>query len=92
MGHIHYNALVPVFRVWGVPKTSLNDDVHPEFSVCSEGFHALYLMGDIVLVLWQAFLTTLLYGRRTKQVRYGRLPLVNAIMSTRLAVSNYSSY
>ena len=47
VGHIHQNGLVPVFRVWGVPKTSSpNDDVHSEVSVCSQGFSALYLMRD----------------------------------------------
>ena len=47
MDHIHYNGLVPVFRIWGVPKASSpSDDVHPEAPVCSEGFPAVYLMRD----------------------------------------------
>ena len=41
------NGLVPVFRVRGVPRTSSpNDDVYPEFSVCSEEFPDLYLTRD----------------------------------------------
>ena len=35
-----------------------------------------------VLVLWQAFLTTALYDSQNKTSAMGRLPLVNAIMST----------
>ena len=47
VGHIHWNGLVSVFRVRGVPKTSSpNDDVIPEVYAYSEGFPAIYLMTD----------------------------------------------